>query len=114
MPAAYSVTALELKGLANRHFSIKSVAGDIRFDVRACDRGWPRAGLEAYGLLVDCHHPVKGTIPSFLKVFKQDVIERAKRTQFLIQLGLSKRHQWMFAAVPYAAVHLLAVGGVRI
>ena len=61
-----------------------------------------RKGAEAFGVFVDCHHPRRGKLPSFLKIFMNDIPERRERTDFLIRTGLAQSHEWMFHGVPYA------------
>ncbi len=101
-PSPYFITGGDLKKIYGHKFSAKNWdKRDVTFRIPTPVAGWPRGGLEAYGLLVDCEHPDHGTIPSFLKVFKQDVAERGDRNRFLIQLGLAKHHPWLFHGMPY-------------
>jgi Protein kinase domain. len=113
---SYFITGVDLKMMYGHKFTAKNWdKSDVTFRIPIPDpgAGWPRGGLEAYGLLVDCHHPVHGTIPSFLKVFREDLIERRDRNKFLIQLGLAKHHPWLFHGMPYLSFRG-KVNGVQI
>lgn len=98
----YQITGREVRALVGHKFSVKNYDGrPVEFHIPPPGAGWPRGGLEAYGLLVNCHHPQHGVVPSFLKVFKADIPERQKRNAFLIKLGLAKHHPWLFSGMPY-------------
>ncbi len=92
--------------VAGKHFRISSASPK--------DPDGPRRGREGIGLSVECDHPEKGKIPSFLKVMLHDVPARAIRQTFLVQTGLAKRHPWLFMAVPYCSLGLIRVGQIPI
>ncbi|WP_169055207.1 protein kinase [Azospirillum sp. TSH100] len=100
----YSFSASNLKKIYGQKFYANNMAGggNITFSIHNESNARPRTGLEAYGILVSCHHPSLGDLPSFLKIFKVDIPERRERTEFLIQSGLTKSHEWLFQGVPYA------------
>lgn len=112
----YSIAGIDLKKLYNQSFQItnKNSSGKIKFNIPLPAEGWPRTGLEAYVVTVNCNHPSRGQVPSILKIFKQNIGERAQRTRFLIDLGLAKHHPWLFQGMPYAAIKLMPVNGVQI
>src|ERR1043165_4735310 len=112
----YSIVAHDLKKLPGQSFQIanKTSGGKIKFNILTPEPGWPRTGLEAYVMAVNCDHPTRGPIPSILKIFKQNIPERAQRTRFLIDLGLAKHHPWLFQGMPYASIRQMVVNGVQI
>jgi hypothetical protein len=113
--STYSISAINLKKLNGQKFSLAAVSGkaSIPFQIPAPEMSWPRTGLEAYVLPVECQHPQKGKIPSILKIFKQDIPERTGRSDFLVRLGLAKHHPWLFQGMPYASVKV-TIKGVHI
>lgn len=112
----YSIAGTDLKKLYNQSFQItnKNSGGKIKFNIPPPVQGWPRTGLEAYVVAVNCNHPSRGQVPSILKIFKQNISERALRTRFLIDLGLARHHPWLFQGMPYAAIKQMPVNGVQI
>jgi hypothetical protein len=111
----YSLSASDLKQLYGARFQLQNLQGvSSEFTIPTAAPTWPRSGQEAYGLLVECQHPDRGRLPSFLKVFKQDVPARAQRTAYLIRLGLANHHPWLYQGMPYVAFHDFKIGGVSI
>jgi hypothetical protein len=112
----YSIAGTDLKKLYDQSFQItnKGSGGKIKFSIPKPIQGWPRTGLEAYVIAVSCNHPSKGQVDSILKIFKQNIPERAQRTRFLIDLGLARHHPWLFQGMPYAAIKQMPVNGVQI
>lgn len=112
----YSISAVDLRQLFGQKFNVPNLASGgsvVEFYIQNRTPGWPRTGLEAIGLLVDCDHPTRGHVPSFLKIFKADVPERLQRNNFLIKLGLAHHHEWLFTGMPYMAISK-TINGVRI
>jgi hypothetical protein len=115
----YQMTATDLRRIYGQSFQVKLAGSDkaVNFYVHEHEPGTPkgaRAGREGYGLRVDCEHPDKGSVPSFLKIFKLDVPERRPRNAFLRSLGLAKRHHWLFAGLPYGDLPRIEINGVRV
>lgn len=112
---SYEIIASDIKILFGTSTLIpKQNGGSVTFNIPPKISGWPRTGLEAYGLLVNCQDNVRGCVPSFLKIFKSDIPERAQRTQFLASLGLHKAHDWLFQGIPYGWFGRFKINGVEI
>lgn len=112
---SYEIIASDMKKLFDTSTIIpKQNNGRVTFNIPAKTQGWPRSGLEAYGLLVNCQDDIRGNIPSFLKIFKHDIPERAQRTQYLASLGLHKAHDWLFQGIPYGWFGRFQINGVEI
>ena len=112
---SYFMTASDLKKLYGQKFKLKNQQGEeARFRIPPPGDGWPRSGLEAYGLLVECEHSSRGLVPSFLKVFRLDLPNRSERTAYLIRLGLAKHHPWLFQGMPYVAMKHFSINGVKV
>lgn len=109
------ISGRDVQGWWGTTFEAHNLATNQRLPLRipSPEANWPRTGAEAYAIPVDCHLPNK-TMPSVLKVFKQDVPERGPRSRYLVQLGLAKHHPWLFAAVPYVALSRLPIQNVHI
>jgi hypothetical protein len=99
----YFFGATEANKLAGAAFEVAGSRFEISSDT-VKDPNGPRKGREGIGLSVECFHPEKGQIPSFLKVLLHDVPAREVRNTFLVQTGLAKRHPWLFMAVPFCAL----------
>jgi serine/threonine protein kinase len=112
---SYVIAGTDLKMIYGSRFSAHNLASgqQVNFSIPKQKPGWPRGGLEAYGLLVDCEHPVHGTVPSFLKLFRLEIPERHPRSTFLIRLGLAGHHPWLFQGMPYCAIDS-TLNGVRL
>lgn len=111
----YFITASDLKVLYGQTFNLKNLQGEeSRFHIPHPGNGWPRSGLEAYGLLVECQHPSRGSVPSFLKIFRLDLPNRSVRTAHLIHLGLAKHHPWLFQGMPYVAMKHFRINGLSV
>src|SRR6266849_564496 len=97
MPA-YAFVAADLKKLYNTQFQVYDLGLNqpVNFVIPDESRARERRGAEGYGILVECHHPVRGLLRSFMKIFSADVTERRERTEFLIRLALAGSHPWMF------------------
>ncbi len=118
-PDDYMMNATLLQDLYGQELKIRRRdSGElVRFEIQSYVTGQverPRVGLEGYGLNVNCYHPQKGKIASFLKVFKYDVPERRQRSRFLYQLGLAKHHDWLFKGLPYAILPMTRINNVHI
>jgi hypothetical protein len=112
----YAFIAADLKKLYNTQFQVYDIGLNKAVDFVIPDeaRARERQGAEGYGILVECHHPIRGLLRSFMKILRVDVAERRERTEFLIRLGLAGSHAWMFQGVPYAWLAELSIGGVPI
>jgi hypothetical protein len=111
----YFISGTDLKQLHDQSFTLRNSSGELaHFRIPKPAIGWPRTGLEAYGLLVDCKHPSRGDVPSFLKIFKMEIPHRSGRSAFLIKTGLAKHHPWLFQGMPYVAMDGFTVNGLRI
>ncbi len=110
------LTASDVKRLAGATFHVKNLDGGtpVAFTIAKFESGWPRNGAEAYGVLATCHHPTRGDVASFVKLFKKDVPERSQRTAFLVRFGLARHHQWLFRGVPYAVLPRTVIAGVTV
>lgn len=97
----YRFIATDFDSLWGSSFSVPSNAYVLQFKIPKKVDAYLRSGAEAYGICITCVHPQKGSMPSFLKVFKQNVPVRDKRTSFLINSGLAAKHH-AFHGVPYA------------
>lgn len=114
--STYSFAGAFLKKIYQQKFSATNISSgqSVAFAIYDEQRARARTGLEAYGVLIDCHHPTIGKLPSFLKIFKLDIAERQGRTDFLVRSGLAKNHDWLFQGVPYAWLPRSAINGVEI
>jgi serine/threonine protein kinase len=111
----YFISGSDLKLLYNQFFRLRNLSGqEAEFSIPQPAPGWPRTGLEAYGLLVDCKHPSRGNVPSFLKIFKMEIPYRAKRSEYLIKTGLARHHPWLFQGMPYVAMDGFTINGIRV
>jgi hypothetical protein len=116
MGNGYIVVAKDLLALYGKGFAVP-VAGTkqpLKFEVPGAPQNQRFQGTEAYGVLVDCLHPARGRLRSFLKIFRYDIAERAPRTAFLINTGLARKHPWIYHGVPYAWLRRFEVAGVPI
>lgn len=111
----YFISGTDLKQLHDQSFTLRSLSGALaNFRIPKPGNGWPRTGLEAYGLLIECQHPSRGSVPSFLKIFKMEVPHRSSRSSFLIKTGLARHHPWLFQGMPYVAMDGFTINGLRI
>ena len=111
----YFISGGDVKKLFGCSTTVATRAGgNVKFTIPGGIPGWPRSGLEAYGVLIICEHPTLGSIPSFLKIFKYDVPERSQRSQYLTLLGLHKQHPWLFQGIPYASFKRFSINGTPI
>ncbi|MDO8608848.1 MAG: hypothetical protein Q7R40_20130 [Phaeospirillum sp.] len=113
---SYSFVAADLKKIYGSTFQAANIGHGkkVEFSIYDQAKARARAGMEAYGVFVDCRHPTHGNLPSFLKIFKSDIPERRARTEFLIRTGLTKSHDWLFQGVPYAWLPGSVVNGHRL
>src|SRR5579862_9462862 len=100
---------MDIKRLWGQSFTLPQLdRSEVEFSI---PRQEGRRGFEGYGLIVDCHHPIKN---GFLKIFRLPVLERHERTKFLIStLALSKQH-WLFQGLPFGALQNVPINGLPI
>src|ERR1044072_2732307 len=101
---AYTFTGQQVQSLYGQRLSIRNISsGSVEtIEIQAKNVFMARRGAEGYGLRAIHNHAKLGGVHAFLKVFQKDIPERHKRSEFLVNLGLAKRHEWVFQGVPYA------------
>jgi hypothetical protein len=113
----YSINAAKLRQLYGRSLQTRARDGsDTTIHIPVQPAGWPRSGVEAYGLKT--HLDVRRTagtetIVAFLKIFKTEVREREIRTRFLIETELAKKHDFFFG-IPFGWLGRLNINGVDV
>lgn len=107
------ITSRTIKSeLAGKEFSASNVAdgSKVKFQFPTTFDGWPRKGGEGYVAPVVCKHPQKGDIPSIIKLFFNELPDRATRQTHLVRFGLSGKHDWLYEGVPYAWIDKIVAG----
>jgi hypothetical protein len=112
------MNAAKLKQIYGSQLGIRALDGAdtiIKIPPKPPD-GWPRTGVEAFGLKVDLDVKRSGQTashPAFLKIFKTAVREREQRVRLLIEMGLAKQHG-LFSGIPFGWLGRLPINGVDI
>jgi serine/threonine protein kinase len=114
---SYTINASKLKQIYGYNLQIRTRDGsDATIRIPDQPPGWPRGGVEAYGLKVDLDITRKKTsekILAFLKIFKTEVPERERRTRLLIDMELAKKSDY-FSGVPFGWLGHLNINGVDV
>jgi serine/threonine protein kinase len=113
---AYTFSAQSAQGLYGQKLSIRNIANSAleNIEIEPKNVAFAKPGMEGYGLRAIHRRTNRSDVPAFLKVFRKDIPQRHERSEFLVRLGLARRHEWIFQGVPYAWFNKQKVNGIEI